>query len=78
VAVTGHRVGDIEADTADDDEVNLPDVPNLHNAWPTLSIDQKRLVITAFVERVVVAPGRRGRRPTGVSTLDERVQIDWR
>ena len=71
------RIGDIEAD-ADDDEVNLPDVSNLHKAWPSLSIEHKRLVIAAFVERVVVAPGRRGRRPNGVSAVDERVQIHWR
>jgi hypothetical protein len=72
------RIGDIEADADDDDEVNLPDVSNLHKAWPSLSIEHKRLVIAAFVERVVVAPGRRGRRPNGVSTVDERVQIHWR
>ena len=71
------RIGDIEAD-ADDDEVNLPDVSNLHKAWRSLSIEHKRLVIAAFVERVVVAPGRRGRRPNGVSSVDERVQIHWR
>ena len=69
------RIGDIEAD---DDEVNLPDVSNLHKAWATMSIEQKRLVIAAFVERVVVTPGRRGRRPNGVSAVDERVQIHWR
>jgi hypothetical protein len=73
------RIGDIEADAVDDeDEVNLPDVSNLHKAWRSLSMEHKRLVIAAFVERVVVAPGRRGRRPTGVSTVDERVQIHWR
>jgi len=72
------RIGDIEADVEDDDEVNLPDVSNLHKAWPSLSIEHKRLVIAAFVERVVVAPGRRGRRPNGVSAVDERVQIHWR
>jgi hypothetical protein len=72
------RIGDIGADAADDDDVNLPDVSNLHRAWPSLSIEHKRLVIAAFVERVVVAPGRRGRRPKGVSTVDERVQIHWR
>jgi hypothetical protein len=77
-----HRIGDLKAVAAagddDDDEVNLPDVANLHKAWPSLSIEHKRLVIAAFVERVVVTPGRRGRRPNGVSTVDERVQIHWR
>ena len=72
------RLGDIEADPDDVDDVNLPDVANLQKAWPSLSFEQKRLVLAAFVERVVVAPGRRGRRPKGVSTVDERVQIHWR
>ena len=79
------RLADAEAENAalddDDDEVDLPDVADLHRAWRTdrLTIEQKRLVISAVVDRIVVAPGFLipGRK-NGWAPVEDRVEIIWR
>jgi hypothetical protein len=47
----------------------------LVTAWPTLTIDEKRSVVRAYVDRVVVAkadPKRRRWQP-----ISERVEVHW-
>jgi predicted Fe-S protein YdhL (DUF1289 family) len=43
--------------------------------WPTMTIDEKRAVVRAYIERVILTkadPKRRRWQP-----IEERVQIDW-
>lgn len=55
--------------------VDLPDVEDLHAAWPTISLQARLLVIDAFCESIVVTKtGRTG--PSYVPA--DRVRIDWR
>ena len=46
----------------DDDGAELPDIADLHKSWPTMSVEHKRLVISAVIDHVKVKPGRRGPR----------------
>jgi hypothetical protein len=47
----------------------------LRTSWPQLTLDQRRAVLTAVLERVVVDPALRPRRPT----FDpRRVEVCWR
>lgn len=41
--------------------VQLPDVPNLAKAWPTFTLEQKRLVLSAATESLVITPWTPGR-----------------
>jgi hypothetical protein len=52
-------------------------VADLHGAWPSLSVEAKRLVVGAFIDHVRVGRGRSGPGPDG-SNFAERVDIRWR
>ena len=76
------RLAEAEAENAaladDEDEADLPDVADLHRAWRTdrLSTEQKRLIISAVIDRIVINPGFLipGRR-NGWAPLEDRVEI---
>jgi DNA invertase Pin-like site-specific DNA recombinase len=42
------------------EESELPDVADLHRAWPDLAVEHQRLVIPLVVDKAVVQPGERG------------------
>lgn len=42
------------------DVPRLPDVDDVRAAWPSLSLDARRLVVVAATEQLVIAPSRRG------------------
>ena len=78
------RIDTAEAELAEaaDDEFDLPDVDNLHKAWPTMSDDAKRLVVAAVINQIIVLPNiRPGRRPKNADVdalIQDRVRIFWR
>lgn len=47
----------------------------LRRAWPKLTLEQKRAVIAAVVDKIVIAPTTRG---TGKKFDPERVDVRWR
>lgn len=64
------------------DEVSAPSpavpylgkVDALRSAWPSLSLDQRRAIVAAVVDAVVIVPGRRGGGKVDLS----RVDVRWR
>jgi DNA invertase Pin-like site-specific DNA recombinase len=74
-AVLLGRVADAESDLAQ--RVDLPDVDDIHDAWPDLPVEAKRLVIAAFIDHVEVGRGRSGPDRDGTK-FAERVNIRWR
>jgi site-specific DNA recombinase len=59
---------------AESEPANLPDVDDLAAAWPDLSADDRHLVATVVIDRVLVGPGRQG-----FNRFDpDRLSVDWR
>jgi hypothetical protein len=69
------RMAEAEQVVDIDDMRELPDVADLEAAWPKLSMEAKRLALTAVIDRIVISPAPK----IGVLTpAVERVTIDWR
>jgi hypothetical protein len=48
--------------------------PNVRDVWPNLSLDRRRAILSALIDRVVVYPQGRGAR-----TFDpEKIRVLWK
>lgn len=66
--------GDLAATSRRTATAGLMGAGTLAASWPDLTFDQRRAVLAAFIDRVVVAPAVRGRNYFDA----ERVSVTWR
>jgi len=64
--------------SADQTLASLPSGGQLRAAWPSWTIHQKRAVLDAVIEKIVVGPGRRGVNKFDAKRIDPNTGIHWR